>query len=95
MLLILQSSMHDIRSKYTRLLFTGITVLCHFVFKRPLVIPVIICKNDKHVVTLYNVIFYKYDRHPITFGLYLLLTQEGSNMPLKWDVLGILSFWFS
>ncbi len=33
----------------------GITVLCHF-HKNDLM-PVIIGKNDKHLVTLYNVIF--------------------------------------
>ncbi len=43
----------------------GITVLCHF-HKNGLM-PVIICKNDKHFVTLYNVIFSKYDRHPVIF----------------------------
>ncbi len=33
----------------------GITVLCHF--REDDLIPVIICKNDKHQVTLYNIIF--------------------------------------
>ncbi len=33
----------------------GITVLCHFRKNSPM--PVIICKNDKHLVILYNVIF--------------------------------------
>ncbi len=34
--------------------FGGITVLCHF--RKNDLMPVIICKNDKHLVTLYNVI---------------------------------------
>ncbi len=33
-----------------------ITVLCHF-RKNDLMPDIIICKNDKHLVTLYNVIF--------------------------------------
>ncbi len=45
--------------------------------------PDIKCKNDKHIVALYNVIFFKYDRHLVTFELYILLTQEGSNVVLK------------
>ncbi len=32
-----------------------ITVLCHF--RKKDIMPVIICKNDKHLVTLYNIIF--------------------------------------
>ncbi len=40
--------------------------------------PVIKCKNDKHLVTLYN---------PVTFELYFQLRQEGRNMPLKRNVL--------
>ncbi len=38
--------------------------------------PVIICKNDKH---------------PVTFELYLLLIQEGSDVPLKSNVIENLS----
>ncbi len=35
----------------------------------------------------------EYDRHPVTFELYLLLTQEGSNVSLKLNVLGNVSLW--
>ncbi len=42
--------------------------------------PVIICKDYKHLVGLYNIIFTKYDGHPVTFELYLQLTQEGNNV---------------
>ncbi len=56
--------------------------MVHFFCKNDLM-PVIICKNDKHLVPFYNVIFFKYGSHPVTFELYLLLTQEGSNEPLK------------
>ncbi len=56
----------------------GITVLCHF-YKNDLMPVIILCKNDKDLVTVYNGIFFKYDKHPVTFELYLLLTQEGSN----------------
>ncbi len=59
----------------------GITVLCHF--RKIDLIPVIICKNDKHLVTLCNVIFFKYYRHPVTFEVYLPLIQEYSNVPLS------------
>ncbi len=38
--------------------------------------PVIICKNDKHLVTLCNVVFFKYERHPVTCELYLLLNKR-------------------
>ncbi len=51
----------------------GITVLCHFC--KNAIIPVIICKNDKHLVTC--------DSYHVTFELYLLLTQDGSNVQLK------------
>ncbi len=44
----------------------GITVLCHF--RKYDLMPIIICKNDKHHVTLYNI--FKYDRRPFTFELY-------------------------
>ncbi len=83
----------------TPLLVREITVVCHFrkndlmlviICKNDLM-PVIICKNDKHLVTLYNVIFSHMTGHPLTFELYLLLTQEGSNVPLKLNVLGNLS----
>ncbi len=33
----------------------GITVLCHF--RKSNLMPVIICKNDKHLITIYTVIF--------------------------------------
>ncbi len=36
---------------------------------------------------------FKYDRYPVTFELYFLLTKEGSNVPLKWNILGNLSVW--
>ncbi len=57
-------------------------------FRKKHLIPLIICKNHKHLVTLYNVIFSKYDRTPVTFELYIILTEEGSNMPLKWICIG-------
>ncbi len=33
----------------------GITVVCYF--RKNYLMPLIICKNNKHLVTLYNVIF--------------------------------------
>ncbi len=45
------------------------------------------CENDKHLVTLYNVIFSNMRDILFTFELYLLLAQEGSNVPLK------LNYW--
>ncbi len=47
--------------------------------------PVLICKND-------TCNFFKYDSHPVAFELYLPLTQEGSNAPLKWNVFGNIYF---
>ncbi len=45
---------------------------------------VIICKTDKYLLTLDNVMFFKkYDRHPVTFELRVILAQEGRNVPLK------------
>ncbi len=69
---------HEIYSSLVR----EIISLCHFRKKNDLM-PVIICKNDKNFVTFYNVKFFKYDRHPVIFDLYVLLTQEGSNVPMK------------
>ncbi len=57
----------------------GIIVLCHFL-KNDLM-PVIICKNDKHLLKLYNVIFSNMTG-VLSHLRYLLLTQEGSNVPL-------------
>ncbi len=46
----------QLQSAYRALLpVRGITVLCHF--RKNYIMLVIICKNDKHLVTLYNVIF--------------------------------------
>ncbi len=44
--------------------------------------PLTIYKNEKHLITLYNVIFSNMTGI-LTFELYLLLTQEGSNVSLK------------
>ncbi len=66
-----------------------ITVLC-YIHKNDLM-SVIICKSYKHLVTLYNVMFLKYDRHTVILELYRLLTEEGSNVLLKRNVLGNIS----
>ncbi len=39
-----------------KLAVQGITIFCHF--RKNYLMPVIICKNDMHFVTLYNVICY-------------------------------------
>ncbi len=49
------SSAVTLRKSQLILSVRGITVLCHF--RKYDLMPVIICKNDKHLVTLYNVIF--------------------------------------
>ncbi len=48
--------------------------------------PIIICRKGS---VSYNTLLcniFKYDRHPVTFELYLILTHEGSNVALKWEM---------
>ncbi len=54
------------------------TVLCHC--RKNDLMPALVCKHEKRLVTLYNVIFFKYDRHPVTVELHLPLTQECNNV---------------
>ncbi len=65
-----------------------ITVLCH-VCKNGIML-VIICNNDQHLVTLHNVIFSNMTCIMSHLSYNPILTQEGSNVPLKLNVLEII-----
>ncbi len=69
----------------------GITVLCHF--RKNDLLHVIICKNDMHLATLYNVIFSNLTGILSHLNYILYYQKKGSNVPLKWNVLGNLSVW--
>ncbi len=58
----------------------GITALCHF---RKHDIMAVICKNDKHLLTLYNVISSNMTGILSHLSYIFFLIQDGSNVQLK------------
>ncbi len=73
--------------------FGGITVLCHFCKNE--LLPVIKCKNDKHLVTLYNVIFSNMTCILNNRRYIFYWHTRGNNVSLKWYVLGNLPVWLN